>query len=86
MVMARPPASKSQKLRTGNYYLIWSGLMLSFSYSHISAGKYSLAGHIVEDSGTYTIIFCVHATCLQECSYFSHEFQAGACSCSHVLT
>ena len=26
MVMARLPASKSQKIRTGNYYLIWSGL------------------------------------------------------------
>ena len=24
--MARPPASKPQKLRVGNYYLIWSGL------------------------------------------------------------
>ena len=24
--MARPPVSKSQKIRTGNYYLIWSGL------------------------------------------------------------
>ena len=26
MVMTRPPASKSQKIRTGNYYLSWSGL------------------------------------------------------------
>ena len=25
--MARPPASKSQKIRTGNYYLSWSGLI-----------------------------------------------------------
>ena len=26
MVLARPPASKSEKIRTGNYYLSWSGL------------------------------------------------------------
>ena len=26
MVIVRPPASKSQKIRTGNYYFIWSGL------------------------------------------------------------
>ena len=26
MVMALPPASKCEKIRTGNYYLSWSGL------------------------------------------------------------
>ena len=28
--MACPPTSKSQKIRTGNYHLIWSGLRYSF--------------------------------------------------------
>ena len=39
MVMARPPASKSKKIRTGNYYLSWSGLMAMTRVQDVSAPK-----------------------------------------------
>ena len=39
--MARLPASKPQKIRKGNYYLIWSGLISVYSQKCIVV-KYEL--------------------------------------------
>ena len=37
--MDRPPASKSQKIRTGNYYLIWSGLTVTVTRSSLRGDR-----------------------------------------------
>ena len=45
MVMARPPASKSKKIRTGNYYLSWSGLNVVLA--HIALKIYVTSCHVL---------------------------------------
>ena len=53
MVMDRPPASKSEKIRMGNYYLNWSGLRYKSS-TGANARKCSENGSDVDDLKPFT--------------------------------